>query len=80
MKLDDPFAKKGLKPWQKWGLTILMIVVVLVGLWLANVMNYINPKLHSPLPRYKVEVEEVVSDTLTTTNDTIVIEENIMTE
>ena len=81
MKLDDPFAKKGLKPWQKWGLTVLVIVLAVAGLWLGNVLTHVSPKLNSPLPRYnKVEVEEVITDTLTVTNDTIVVEENIITE
>lgn len=66
MKLDDPFAKKGMKPWQKWSLTILLIIAVVAGLWIGNVFSTINPKLGSPLPRYnKAEVEEVVTDTTT---------------
>lgn len=81
MKLNDPFAKKGLKPWQKYGLTILLIVLVCAGLWLGNILNYISPKLNSPLPRYnKVETEEIVVDTLTISNDTIVAEETIVSE
>ena len=81
MKLDDPFAKKGLKTWQKWSLTVLLIIAVVAGLWLGNILNYVSPKLNSPLPRYnKVEVEEVITDTLATTNDAIILEENIITE
>ena len=81
MKLDDPFAKKGMKTWQKWGLTVLLIIAVVAGLWLGNILNYVSPKLNSPLPRYnKVEVEEVITDTLATTNDAIILEENIITE
>ena len=75
MKLDDPFAKKGLKTWQKWCLTILMLIVVIVGLWFANVFSNINEKLGSPLPRYnKAEVEEVVTDTTTIITEEIVIQ------
>ena len=75
MKLDDPFAKKGLKTWQKWSLTILLLVVVGGGLWLANILTYISPKLNSPLPMYnKAEVEKVVSDTLTIDNEIIINE------
>ena len=82
MKLDDPFAKKGLKTWQKWSLTVLLIIAVVAGLWLGNILNYVSPKLNSPLPRYnKAEVETIVTDTLTVTNDTIVaVEEAIVTE
>lgn len=76
MKLDDPFAKKGLKTWQKWGITIFLIIAVVAGLWIGNVFSNINPKLNSPLPRYnKAEVEEVVTDTTT-----LVIEEQVVTE
>ena len=80
MKLDDPFAKKGLKTWQKWSLTVLLIIAVVAGLWLGNILNYVSPKLNSPLPRYN-KVEEVITDTLTVTDDTIVaVEETIVTE
>lgn len=72
MKLNDPFAKKGLKTWQKWCITIIMIIVVIAGLWLANVFSNISPKLKSPLPKYNTEVETVVTDTLIV-NDTIVM-------
>lgn len=75
MKLDDPFAKKGMKTWQKWCLTILMLIVVIAGLWIANVFSNINEKLGSPLPRYnKAEVEEVVTDTTTIITEEIVIQ------
>ena len=75
MKLDDPFAKKGLKTWQKWFLTLLMLIVVIAGLWIANVFSNINEKLGSPLPRYnKAEVEEVVTDTTTIITEEIVIQ------
>lgn len=84
MKLDDPFAKKGMKSWQKWGLTVLLIIAVVAGLWLGNILNYVSPKLNSPLPRYN-KVETVVTDTLSVVNDTIaveavVVEENVVTE
>ena len=75
MKLDDPFAKKGLKTWQKWCLTLLMLIVVIAGLWFANVFSNINEKLGSPLPRYnKAEMEEVVTDTTTIITEEIVIQ------
>ena len=80
MKLDDPFAKKGLKTWQKWSLTVLLIIAVVAGLWLGNILTHISPKLNSPLPRYN-KVEEVITDTLTVTNDTIVaVEDAVVTE
>jgi hypothetical protein len=79
MKLDDPFAKKGLKTWQKWSLTVLLIIAVVAGLWLGNILTHISPKLNSPLPRYN-KVEEVVLDTLSIVNDTIAVDENIISE
>jgi hypothetical protein len=84
MKLDDPFAKKGMKTWQKWGLTVLLLIAVVAGLWLGNILTRVSPKLNSPLPRYN-KVETVVTDTLSVVNDTIaveevVVEENVVTE
>ncbi len=66
MKLKDPFAKKGLKTWQKCLITFGVITLTVCALWIFNVLSYINPKIKSPLPRFnKVEaVEEVVSDSL----------------
>lgn len=66
MKLNDPFAKKGLKTWQKCLITFGVIALTVGALWIFNVLSYINPKVKSPLPRYnKVEVvEEAVSDSL----------------
>ena len=75
MKLDDPFAKKGLKTWQKWSITLLVLILTATALWIFNVLSYINPKMNSPLPKYnKTEVvEEVLNDTIV--GDTIIIEE-----
>ena len=76
MKLNDPYAKKGLKTWQKWLITILMIAVVGCALWIFNILSFINPKMKSPLPRYnKTEVvEEIVNDTIVA-EETVTIEE-----
>lgn len=66
MKLKDPFAKKGLKTWQKCLITVGVIVLTVGALWIFNVLSFINPKVKSPLHRFnKVEVvEEVVADSL----------------
>ena len=78
MKLNDPFAKK--KSWKKHLITWLVIIAGVGGLWLANILAEIDPVLKSPLPKYN-KVEEVVIDTLTTTNDTIVaVDEIAVTE
>ena len=80
MKLNDPFAKK--KSWKSHVITWAVIIAGIAGLWLANILSEISPVLKSPLPKYnKVELETLVSDTLTIANDTIVaVEENIITE
>ena len=60
LNLKDPFAKKGLAPWQKWAISIAVLAVVAAGLWMFNLLSWAG--LQSPLPRYnEVEaVEEVV--------------------
>lgn len=79
MKLDDPFAKKGLKTWQKWTISILFVAVVVLALWIFNVLNYVNPKMKSPLPRYnKAAVEEVVNDSISEAQVEII--EEVVTE
>ncbi len=78
MKLDDPYAKKGMKPWQSWFLSIFTAILIVVVLWLFNVLSGVSPKLKSPLPRYnKAKVENVVNDTI---NIQEVVEENIVVE
>lgn len=78
MKLNDPYAKKGIKPWQSWFLSIFTAIMIVVILWLFNVLSSVSPKLKSPLSRYKkAEVENVVNDTI---NIQEVIEENIVVE
>lgn len=78
MKLNDPYAKKGMKPWQSWFLSIFTAILIVVVLWLFNVLSGVSPKLKSPLPRYnKAEVENVVNDTI---NIQEVVEENIVVE
>ncbi|MBQ8760579.1 MAG: hypothetical protein IJZ06_04055 [Bacteroidales bacterium] len=80
MKLKDPFAKKGLKTWQKCLITFGVIVLTVGALWIFNVLSYINPKVKSPLPRYnKVEVVEgVVSDSLNV--EQVEVIEEVVTE
>ena len=60
LKLKDPYAKKGLAPWKIVLISLSTLIVVLGGLWLANLLNWAG--LRSPLPRFQpVEVvEEVV--------------------
>ena len=78
MKLNDPYAKKGIKPWQSWFLSIFTAIMIVVILWLFNVLSGVSPKLKSPLSRYKkAEVENVVNDTI---NIQEVVEENIVVE
>lgn len=62
LQLVDPLAKKGMPAWQKWLISAASVLVVLLGLWLANLLNWC--KLPSPLPCFNKEVvEEVVTET-----------------
>ena len=57
LKLKDPYAKKGLAPWKIVLISLSALIVVLGGLWLANLLNWAG--LRSPLPRFQpVEVVE----------------------
>lgn len=58
MKLKDPYAK-GMSAWKKLLITVLCLGAVFAGLWLFNLLTFIN--MRSPLPRYnKVEQTECV--------------------
>jgi hypothetical protein len=58
LKLKDPYAKKGIPTWLKWVISSVSVLVVLVGLWLGNILAFIN--LPSPLPLFnKEDVESV---------------------
>ena len=60
LKLKDPYAKSGMPAWKKAWISLSALVVVLGGLWLANLLSWAG--FTSPLPRFNpVEVvEEVV--------------------
>lgn len=62
LQLVDPLAKKGMPAWKKWLISIASVLVVLLGLWLGNLLNWC--KLPSPLPCFhKEQVEETVVET-----------------
>ena len=46
IKMPDPYAKKGMKTWVKWLISILVILAVVCGLWLGN----IGAKIGCPSP------------------------------
>lgn len=76
MKLKDPYAKAGLKAWQKWLVALVSIAVIVCGLWLFNLLAWAG--LESPLPRYNkeeavVEAVEEVADSLSVA-DTAAVE------
>ena len=58
LKLKDPYARKGLAPWKKWLITIVVLACAFVALWLTNCLAWAN--LQSPF--YAVE-ETVVENT-----------------
>ncbi|MBR4155472.1 MAG: hypothetical protein IKU01_02050 [Bacteroidales bacterium] len=64
LKLQDPYAKKGMATWKKCCISILLIAVVAAALWIFNVLAPINQNLKSPLPKYNKENVEIVTDTI----------------
>ena len=74
LKLQDPYARKGIAPWKAWCITIAAAVVVAGGLWLGNLLSWAN--LPSPLPRFnKTEVvEEVTAEECCTADSLAVVE------
>lgn len=77
MKLNDPYAKSGMKPLTRSLIGILLLAAGIALLWLFNLLSWAG--LESPLPRYHKEevlIEEVVvsTDSLAVT-DTIELSE-----
>lgn len=64
LKLQDPYAKKGMPSWAKWIISILLVAVVAAALWIFNVLAPLNDNLKSPLPKYNKENVEIVTDTI----------------
>lgn len=75
LQLVDPLAKKGMPAWKKWIIVVASVLVVLLGLWLANLLNWC--KLPSPLPCFSQEVVEQVEPVVETVEsaETVVVEE-----
>lgn len=76
LKLKDPYAKAGLRAWQKWLVALVTIAVIVCGLWLFNLLSWAG--FESPLPRYHkeeaaVEAVETVTDSLSVA-DTAAVE------
>ena len=61
LKLKDPYARKGLAPWKKWLITIVVLACAFVALWLTNCLAWCGESLKSPLPCYN-KTEQVVKD------------------
>lgn len=75
LQLVDPLAKKGMPAWKKWIIVVASALVVLLGLWLTNLLNWC--KLPSPLPCFGKEVVEQVEPVAETVEsaETVVVEE-----
>lgn len=75
LQLVDPLAKKGMPAWKKWIIVVASVLVILLGLWLANLLNWC--KLPSPLPCFGKEVVEQVEPMVETVEsaETVVVEE-----
>ena len=76
LKLKDPYAKKGLAPWKSVLISLSALIVVLGGLWLANLLDWAG--LRSPLPRFNPV--EVVEETVTQSDSTAVVDSAIVAE
>ncbi len=73
LKLKDPYAKKGLAPWKSVLISLSALVVVVGGLWLANLLDWAG--LRSPLPRFQpVEAVEEVVEPVVEATDTLTVE------
>lgn len=59
LKLKDPYARKGIPAWKKWMISICSLLVILAGLWVANLFAWVG--LPSPLPCFN-KVEDVVEE------------------
>ena len=73
LKLKDPYAKKGLPAWKKWAISLGALIVVVGGLWLANLLSW--AKLPSPFSCFdkgKVEVVETAVATGIATDSIVV--------
>lgn len=75
LQLVDPLAKKGMPAWKKWIIVVASVLVVLLGLWLTNLLNWC--KLPSLLPCFGKEVVEQVEPMVETVEsaETVVVEE-----
>ena len=75
LQVVDPLAKKGMPAWKKWIIVVASVLVVLLGLWLTNLLNWC--KLPSPLPCFGQEVVEQVEPMVETVEsaETVVVEE-----
>ena len=75
IKLQDPYAKKGLPKWQRWTYSIASLLAVLVLFWLLNFFSFMGPKLKSPLPWFNKEEIEVMDEETTTVDEQAAITE-----
>lgn len=53
LKLKDPYARKGIAPWKRFLITIVLLGAAFIALWLTNCLAW--AKLQSPLPCYNKE-------------------------
>ena len=72
LKLQDPYAKKGMPSWAKWMISILLIAAVAAALWIFNILAPLNANLKSPLPKYNKENVEIVTDTIVEISDEVI--------
>lgn len=74
LKLQDPYAKKGLPVWKRVCISLAVLVVTIVGLWLGNLLAW--AKLPSPL----FQKNEVTTEQTETTGSSISLDETVIIE
>ena len=73
LKLQDPYARKGLPVWKRVCISLAALIVVIIGLWLGNLLAW--AKLPSPLfSKNEAATECVVTpETSVSPDETVII-------
>ena len=75
LKLKDPYARKGIPAWQKWIISLVLLIVVLAGLWLGNIFACMGAP--SPLSFFNKEQVVVVEEAQPVSAEETVVADSI---